>query len=109
MTDPTAEHGEGAYGTDKDGVLAVFFRKPVQNHAETKAKGVPIFDDVEHCKIVLPGDSRTIIVERLNDDHKKRWPEVWKAFQERQNGVANGMPIEELPILTRTAASAAPS
>lgn len=92
---------EPTYGYDEQGVLAHFQWREVEDAAETKLQGHPVFRMDAFAKIVLPGDSKTIVVEPLNDGHKKRWPKLWRAFEANQTGRVQGTPIQELTVLNR--------
>lgn len=97
--DPVVAQPDACYGTDKHGVLAVFHYRPVQDDKQTKFQGRPVFESVAYVKILVPGDSRSVVCERLNDLHKARWPHVWEAFQKERVGAVGGTPIEEFPLL----------
>lgn len=99
--DPSNEHPEAAWGNDADGVLGVFHFRDELDEAETKIQGRPVFHRVPYVKMRFPGDSRTELVECLNDEHKERFPEVWRKFEAKQAGVAGGTPIQEMTVLTR--------
>jgi hypothetical protein len=101
MIDPSTQHADAAYGPDAHGVLAIFYNRVVENTAETKIQGRPVFENVPYVKIMVPGDAYTVISEVMNDGHRDRWPQLSVAFDAKQTGLQSGTPIEEMSILTR--------
>jgi len=96
------EESRGAAGgPDEDGVYGIFHTQEMINDAETKAQGRVVIDSVPFVKMIFPNDPLTRVVERINDDHKKRWPKVWAAYEEKREGIVDGTPVEHLTILTR--------
>lgn len=101
-----------AHGNDSN-LFAEFFMKAVEQKAESLAQGRPIFKDVEHIRIIVPGD-RTKVVERevrLHDDaggglisDVNRFPAQYAAFKAQTEQVVSGTPIVEWPLLTRSQA-----
>jgi hypothetical protein len=67
--------------------------------ASVKA-GRDIFRDVDFVKIFIPG-SGTILVERVNEGHAERWPELYAAFKAGKEAPLSGTPLSEWPILKR--------
>jgi hypothetical protein len=67
--------------------------------ASVKA-GRDIFRDQDFVKIFIPG-SGTILVERVNDGHVERWPELYQAFKAGKEAPLNGTPLSEWSLLKR--------
>ncbi|HEY1430749.1 MAG TPA: bZIP transcription factor [Stellaceae bacterium] len=67
--------------------------------ASVKA-GRDIFRDVDFVKIFIPG-SGTILVERVNDGHVERWPELYAAFKAGKEAPLSGTPLSEWSLLKR--------
>jgi hypothetical protein len=67
--------------------------------ASVKA-GRDIFREVDFVKIFIPG-SGTILVERVNDGHVERWPELYQAFKAGKEAPLSGTPLNEWALLKR--------
>jgi hypothetical protein len=67
--------------------------------ASAKA-GRDIFREVDFVKIFIPG-SGTILVERVNNDHVERWPELHAAFKAGKEAPLSGTPLSEWALLKR--------
>ena len=57
-----------------------------------------MFSDTPYVEILIPG-SRDTWVGPVDDDHKKRWPEAWRAFLEKKEAPLNGTPLAEWPAV----------
>lgn len=78
-----------------------FHFRSIQDVEKSDEAGVPIFRDVEYVEITAPGISREKPCFRVNDHHKKRWPDQYKAFKEGQEVPLDGYPIEQWPQVSR--------
>lgn len=92
----------GAAGHDGEGCLACFYTRAVPDTKETEIQGRPIFNSVPFVEIRLPGDKNAVVNERVNEEHKRRWPAAWAAYEEKRTGLVDGTPIEEFPLLDVT-------
>lgn len=85
---------------DAPTVFPRFHVKAIQNNYKTEREGRPIFDEVEYVEITVAGDTRTVIDERVKDEHRQRWPESYKRFREGQEQAQDGTPLEAWPALS---------
>jgi hypothetical protein len=81
-----------------------FFVEAVQDEAATASQGRPIFREVEMVEIIIAGNPYTRPVKRVTDEHRERWPELYKQFKAGQEQILEGTPIEEWPALTKAQA-----
>ena len=88
----------------KTSAIPQFYVEPVNLEHQSKLQGRPIFEDREFVKIISPGDRRTMVVEPVNDDHKARWPEQYKAFKEGREAPLEGTPLSEWAVSGMTRA-----
>jgi hypothetical protein len=101
---------------DKDLIIPRFYSDAVQNPVKTKAQGRPIFDDRELVEVRFAGDRNKVsvfpahdICGQVQDDdgnsrsltYAERWAPQYQRFRAKQQQVAEGTPIEELPFLTQ--------
>lgn len=92
----------GSSGHDGGGCKALFYTRPILDKKATELEGRPIYNAVPFVEIRIPGDPRSVVDERVNDEHKRRWPAAWEAYERKQSGPVDGTPIEEFPLLTTT-------
>lgn len=89
---------------DRDGCIPVFYMETKRNGSKSAKANRPIFDDVAMVKVLIPGDSRTEAVFPVKDEHKRRWPAAWAAFEQGKGEVLEGTPLAEWPQLSRSQA-----
>lgn len=83
----------------EDGVLPRFYTKAVKNNFKSKAEGRDVFENVEFVEILIPGDKRTAISQRVRPDHINRFKNVYKAFKEGSMVSNMGTPIDSWSII----------
>lgn len=88
----------------RDGAIPRFYMDSRPNRARSEEDGVPRFDEVEMVEVLVPGDRLNTPVFQVTNEHRKRWPNAYKAFKEGQEGTVEGTPIEQLPGLTKSQA-----
>jgi len=90
-----------------DSRLAVqFYKRSVNQEAESIAAGRPIFKEFDFVRILVPGDSLSEIDTYAAESHKTRFPIQWANYQNKvgnQEGFV-GTPIEQWPQVTRSQA-----
>jgi len=82
-------------------LYVVFHMEAVKNGFKSEQEGRPIFDDVPHCRIHIPGDKNTITDDPVTDEHKQRFAPQWEKFLKGMEQSPEGTPLEQWPILTR--------
>lgn len=85
-------------------VFAEFYAEPVLMDFRSKAEGRPIYEEREFVKIIIPGARGSTVNEPVNDEHKARWPEAYKAFKEGREAPREGTPLTEWPRINRAQA-----
>lgn len=84
----------------RDQVQPRFHMEAIQDNAATAREGRPIFRYEERVQHLIPG-SPNQFVERVNDEHRQRWPQQYEAFRRGEEMAAEGTPLEHWPILNR--------
>lgn len=79
-----------------------FYMKPVLMTTESEHAGRPIYKDMEHVRIMIPGDKLNIVDRIASPDDKKRFPEHYKKFQAGRGQETVGTPLEAVPWMTRS-------
>ncbi len=97
-------------------VIPVFKNHVVKNEAKSKEMGRPIYDDIEVVEVRFAGDRNKVSVFPANsicgqaqDDegnsmhitYAERWPDQYKRFKAKEQQIASGTPLDELPFLTQ--------
>ena len=91
----------GGTGRREDPALAHIYPNEVHDPKESEIQGRPVFKTVPYIRIMCPGDQRNIVCRPVSEQDKRRFPAVWQAFEQRKEGLVEGTPIEEFPLLTR--------
>jgi hypothetical protein len=97
-------------------VVPRFYSDAVENKAKSREAGRPIFDDRELVEVRFAGNRQTVSVfpahaicgetqDEDGDTHKityaQRWPDQYRRFKAKQQQMAAGTPVDELPFLTQ--------
>ena len=87
------------------GVYPAFYTKAVEDPVQTREKGRPMFMDQEWVRITIRGDRNSVTDRPVKDeDRTQRWPALYTAFSRGQKRADFGTPLEEWPLVTRSAA-----
>lgn len=90
---------DNRYAADK-GLYVVFTMEAIKNGGRSDAEGRPIFDDVPHIKIHVPGDKTTVIHRPVTDEDMQRFEDKWLKFKANMEQAPEGTPVEQWPQLT---------
>jgi hypothetical protein len=88
------------FGDNRDPTFPQFTLEPVLDELATQRAGRAIYRDEERVKIHIPGNNLTIPVERVNDEHRARWPDHYKRFKDGQQMSHDGTPLEMWPAIS---------
>jgi hypothetical protein len=77
-----------------------FFMRPRIDPAASTIENRPIYKDVPHIEIMIPGDKNNIVTAEVWEQHIKRFPEHWKQFQAGIKDQVIGTPLRAAPFLT---------
>jgi hypothetical protein len=80
---------------------ARFYMDTIPDEAASKREGRRIYKQEERVEITMPGNSFNIPVKEVTDEHRQRWPKEYEAFKAGLDPVANGIPLEDWPVLNR--------
>ena len=84
-----------------------FYKRPVQQEAESLNAGRPIFKDFDFVQICVAGDSLTEIDTYALANHKTRFPIQWANYMNRQGANDEeivGTPVAEWPLVSKSQA-----
>lgn len=97
--------GSMSFGREIPGcspVLVAFGLAPFKNEKKSAEAGYDVYDDIEHVKIVVPGDRQSLYLQPATEVYRQRFPKAHAAFKARdQGGKDSGYPIENWAPMTR--------
>jgi hypothetical protein len=82
-------------------VFVHVYSDAVELKAESEKSGRPIFKDIPHIRITIPGDTNNIIERKLTEKDKHKYPKAWEEFQRGESQGFTGTPLEQWPQITR--------
>lgn len=82
-------------------VFVTIYSDAVELKAESEKAGRPIFQDIPHIRITIPGDTNNIIERKLTEQDKQKYPRAWAEFQRGESQGVVGTPLEQWPQITR--------
>jgi hypothetical protein len=84
-----------------------FYKRPVQQEAETLEAGRPIYKEFDFVHICVAGDTLTEIDTYALSSHKTRFPIQWANYQNRlgkDDVEVVGTPVSEWPLVSKSQA-----
>jgi len=84
-----------------------FYKRPVQQEAETLEAGRPIYKEFDFVHICVAGDTLTEIDTYALASHKTRFPIQWANYQNRvgaNDQEVVGTPVSEWPLVSKSQA-----
>lgn len=82
-------------------VFVSIYSDAVELRAESEKAGRPIFQDMPHIRITIPGDTNNIIERRLDEEDKRKYPRAWAEYERGEAKGFTGTPLEQWPQMTR--------
>lgn len=82
-------------------LIVRFFKHPLKNDLKTEQEGRPIYDEVDHISIRIPGDKTSEILRPIRPEDKQRFPRHWLQYQAGQEQGVSGTPLAEWPVMNR--------
>jgi len=81
------------------GLLVEFYLEGVHQVAKSELEGRPIFEDVEHVRIIPIGDNKTVIARVASVADKQRFADEYAVFQKGVGGAFAGTPLNQWPAM----------
>jgi hypothetical protein len=88
------------FGDRNDPTFPEFFIEAVPDELASNRQGYPIYRDEERVRIHMPGNNLSIPVEKVNEEHRQRWPEHYRRFKSGQEMAHDGTPLEMWPAIS---------
>ena len=83
-----------------DTLLVRFFMRPRIDNEASNRENRPIYKDVPHIEIAIPGDKNNIVTAEVWEQHIRRFPQYWEQFQAGIKDQVVGTPLKVAPFLT---------
>jgi len=101
---PTAQYDEKVFEQDQQyeddkRLFVQFFLEPKQDMIASEREGRPIYREIPCIRIMTPG-SRDVMVQKVTESYKRRFPKQWERFEKLQEQVVDGTPLEQVPWLS---------
>lgn len=93
---------QGVQQAGSDGLRALFYERPIKNDDLSEKEGRPVFEAHDFVRILIPGDNKSVPDRAVKEEDKRRWPEAWEAYKNKERGKIIGMPLKEWAFLTAT-------
>lgn len=86
-----------------DSLFVVFYMGTIKNEDKSIDQGRPIIDDVECCRIIVPGDKNSVIDRPATHSDKQRFAKQYGMFKQgmKEDDQISGTRLNEWPFLTR--------
>ena len=81
-------------------LFVIFYSEAIKNESKTIAAGRPIYDDIDHIKILAPGSRDTFVTE-ATPEYQMRFADRWKQYKANQEQTVSGTPLSEIPWMTK--------
>ena len=79
-----------------------FYSRPVLMHRLSEENGRPIYQDVDHVRILVPGDKLSIIDRVASTDDHSRFAAHWEKYKAGKGEEIIGTRLEAVPWMTRS-------
>jgi len=89
------------YGMDAK-LYVQFYSRPVLHNVKSNEAGRPIYIDVDHVKIIVPGDKLSIIDRIASSDDKQRFATYWEKYKSGKGQDVIGTQLEGVAWMTRS-------
>lgn len=86
-----------------DSLFVVFYMGVLRSEEKSTEAGRPIFDDVECCRIIIPGDKNNVVDRPATASDRQRFHKQYAMFKDglKEDDQISGTRLNEWPFLTR--------
>ena len=85
-----------------DNLHVRFYMRPRIDPERSTQENRPIYRDVPHIEIMIPGDKNNIVTAEVWEQHIRRFPTHWAQFQAGIKEQIVGTPLKVAPFLTES-------
>jgi len=91
-------------GAGDESLFVMFYPSFLRDETKSIEEGRPMFKDTEFVKIFAPGDRNNIIDRPATLEDKQRFSKQYSMFRQNREQRADGTPLAEWPIISRSQA-----
>lgn len=84
------------YGGGTKGQIAIFYHRAVHDPKKSLEAGRPVFVDQVYVRVAPPGERLNVVDRPATGSDAKNWPIQWAQFQQNNEQVPEGTPIDQL-------------
>lgn len=95
------QENDSRYAMDSK-LYVQFYSRPFLQTKLSEEAGRPIYADVDHVRIMVPGDKLSIVDRIASDDDKKRFAAHWEKYKAGQGQEVVGTRLEVVPWMSRS-------
>jgi hypothetical protein len=81
--------------------MVEFMSQPIEDVGASAAAGRPVFIDRTIIRIIVPGDSKSIVERLAQAEDKLAYPGEWAAFERQEKFVSEGTSLDAYPPISR--------
>lgn len=82
-------------------VFVEFFMEAKEFKVDSEREGRPVFKEIPHIRIVIPGDRNVEFVDKATPYFQNLYPQAWARFQASQKDEVIGTPLAQWPMMNR--------
>lgn len=95
------QQSQGRYAGDEK-LMVQFHTMPVMNVAKSEAENRPIYDEVEHVRILIPGSKDAVVDKPVTSIEKARFRKLYTQWKEKEAVDFSGTPLESCTWISRS-------
>ena len=101
MTDMAIRGQQARYAGDRY-LIVSFNVEAVQNHQKSSDEGRPIYDQIEHVRIMVPGNKDSIVHRPVTEEDKRRFAKQYEDWKTRGEVSLDGTMLEMVSWVTKS-------
>lgn len=82
-------------------VFVEFFMDAKEFKAESEREGRPVFREIPHVRIMIPGDRNVEFIDKAGEYYQNQYPQAWARFKASQVVGNVGTPLAQWPLMNR--------
>ena len=100
VLDPVMENDQRFAMDNK--LYVQFYSRPIIHGVKSSEAGRPIYIDVDHVRILVPGDKLSIVDRVASADDQRRFADHYAKYKAGQAQQMIGTPLETVPWMSRS-------
>ena len=92
---------QGRYAGDKN-LMIHFHTLPMMDEQKSQEEGRPIFRDVEHVRILIPGSKESVVDKVVTEIERARFKDLYEKWKANEQVDFSGTPLESCTWMARS-------